>query len=309
MTVLVTGGAGFIGSHLVEELLDRGRDVVVMDDLSEGHREHVPEEATFYEADLKDEDALGEVFNQHFFSRVYHLAANADVRTQNEDRMIDRRENVDGTHVLLEAMHEHGVRDIVFTSSSVVYGEADEFPTPEEYSPLEPISLYGASKLAAESLLAAYAHSFGFEVSVLRLANIIGARSDHGVTYDFVHKLAEEDSELEVLGDGRQRKSYLHVDDCVDAIVLAAQERSKDFEVLNIGNTDSLEVSRIAEVVIDAYGCDAEIRYTGGEKGWTGDVAEMLLDISRIGAKGWSPSVGSEEAVTVTAEGIIADLD
>jgi UDP-glucose 4-epimerase len=269
----------------------------------------VPDGAVFHEADLKDEDALEEVFSEHDFSRVYHLAANADVRTQNEDRMVDRRENVDGTHVLLEAMHDHGVRDMVFTSSSVVYGEADAFPTSEEYSPLEPISLYGASKLAAESLLSAYAHSFDFEVSVLRLANIIGSRSDHGVTYDFVHKLADDPTELEVLGDGRQRKSYLHVDDCIEAILLAAEKREDDFEVLNVGNTDSMEVSRIAAIVIEAYGCDAEIQYTGGEKGWTGDVTEMLLDIARLEEKGWSPSMSSEEAVRKTAEGIVADLD
>ncbi len=308
MAVLVTGGAGFIGSHLTEELLDRGRDVVVLDDLSAGDRDRVPAEAVFHEADLKDEDALEEIFSEHTFSRVYHLAANADVRTQNEDRMVDRRENVDGTHVLCEAMHEHDVRDVVFTSSSVVYGEADAFPTPEEYSPLEPISLYGASKLAAESLLSAYAHSFDFEVSVLRLANIIGSRSDHGVTYDFVHKLADDPTELEVLGDGTQRKSYLHVNDCIEAIVLAAEQRDDDFEVLNVGNTDSLEVSRIAEIVIEASGCDAEIQYTGGEKGWTGDVTEMLLDIERLHEKGWSPSMTSAEAVRETAEGIVQSL-
>ena len=178
-------------------------------------------------------------------------------------------------------MLKHDVKDIVFTSTSTVYGEADEFPTPEDYSPLEPISLYGASKLSAENLISVYCHSFGFKATVLRLANIIGESSDHGVTYDFVKKLEKDDSSLFVLGNGEQRKSYLHVEDCVDGTLTAVEKREEDFEVLNVGNDDSVSVTEIAECVTDEFGCDAEIKYEGGEKGWSGDVTEMLLSIEK----------------------------
>jgi UDP-glucose 4-epimerase len=308
MRVLVTGGAGFIGSRLAEELLDRGREVVVVDDLSEGRRAFVPDAAGFVEADLKDRQAIDDVLSQGF-DRVYHLAANRDVSVQEEDREVDVRENINATHNLLEAMYEHGVDDLVFTSSSVVYGEADQFPTPEDYSPLEPISLYGASKLSAESLACVYARSFGIETTVLRLANIIGSRSDHGVIYDFVQKLEDDPSSLFVLGDGKQRKSYLHVDDCVGATIQAAEKREDMYEVYNVGNTDSVSVSRIAEMVIEEYGCDAEIEYEGGEKGWTGDVTEMLLAIDRLVGLDWQPGMSSAEAVRKTARGLVNTLD
>lgn len=303
MKVLVTGGAGFIGSHLAENLIERGFDVTVLDNLSEGSIEMVPNSADFIRADIKIreelEDALGEGFD-----RVYHLAANRDVRAQNEDRRVDLHENVIGTHNLLDAMVDNDVDELVFTSSSTVYGEPDEFPTPESYGPLEPISLYGATKLSAESLISAYVGSFGIDATCLRLANIIGGRSDHGVIYDFVHKLKEDSSKLDVLGDGSQRKSYLHVKDCIEAIG-QVDEDLEGFEVLNVGNDDAVKVSRIAEIVVEEFGEETEIEYEEREKGWAGDVTEMLLDISKIADLGWEPSISSEEAVRKTAKSLI----
>lgn len=306
MKVLVTGGAGFIGSHLAEDLIDRGYDVTVLDNLSEGSIDLVPDSADFIRADLKIREEIEDVLGEGF-DRVYHLAANRDVRTQNEDRRVDLQENIIATHNLLDAMVENDVDELVFTSSSTVYGEPDEFPTPESYGPLEPISLYGATKMSAESLISAYCGSFGIDAVCLRLANIIGGRSDHGVIYDFVHKLKEDSSKLDVLGDGSQRKSYIHVIDCIEAIEELDEDLS-GFEVLNVGNDDAVKVSKIAEIVVEEFGEDTEIEYEDREKGWDGDVTEMLLDISRIAERGWEPSVSSKEAVRRTAQALIEKL-
>lgn len=305
MTVLITGGAGFIGSLLAERLLNGGHEVVVVDNLSNGLAETVPDEAIFYEMDLAEDD-LEAVF-EHGIDTVFHLAANADVRVQNEDRMRDFQDGLMATKQLLEVMYRHDVDDLVYTSSSTVYGEDVELPTPESYGPMEPISLYGSSKMGCEAMLSAYAHSFDIETTVLRLANIIGGRSKKGVTYDFVEKLRDDPAELEVLGNGTQQKSYLHIDDCIDALLHAHQHRDGAFEIFNVGNTDSVSVTEIAEIVIDAYDCDAEIHYTGGEKGWTGDVPEMLLDITKLQDRGWEASMSSGEAVRQTANEILSD--
>jgi UDP-glucose 4-epimerase len=304
MTVVVTGGAGFIGSTLVKKLVDEGRDVVVIDNLSSGSQDNIPDEADFYNINLNSTKEVEKVLEN--VDRVYHLAANADVKVQNEDRDKDINEGIIATRSLLEAMYSAGVKDLVFTSSSTVYGEDVEVPTPETYGVMEPISLYGSAKLSAEAIISAYSHSFGFESSVLRLANIIGGRSEKSVTYDFVKKLKDDSSELEVLGNGKQKKSYIHVDDCVNAIVTAARNREDSYEVYNVGNEDSVSVTNIAEAVIDEYNSDTEIHYTGGKKGWTGDVPVMLLDIEKIKEKlDWSPSMNSEEAVRKTAREVI----
>jgi UDP-glucose 4-epimerase len=304
MTVVVTGGAGFIGSTLAKKLVDEGRDVVVIDNLSSGSQDNIPDEADFYNINLNSTKEVEKVLEN--VDRVYHLAANADVKVQNEDRDKDINEGIIATRSLLEAMYSAGVKDLVFTSSSTVYGEDVEVPTPETYGVMEPISLYGSAKLSAEAIISAYSHSFGFESSVLRLANIIGGRSEKSVTYDFVKKLKDDSSELEVLGNGKQKKSYIHVDDCVNAIVTAARNREDSYEVYNVGNEDSVSVTNIAEAVIDEYNSDTEIHYTGGKKGWTGDVPVMLLDIEKIKEKlDWSPSMNSEEAVRKTAREVI----
>lgn len=308
MKVVVTGGAGFIGSILAENLLSENIDVVVIDNLSNGEKNNVPEGAEFHKLDLNNTEKVEKIL-ENDVDRVYHLAANADVKIQNEDRSEDIENGFLATQSLLEAMYSASVKDLVFTSSSTVYGEDVEIPTSEDYGPMAPISLYGATKLSAESLISAYAHSFGFEATVLRLANAIGGRSKKGVTYDFVKKLEDDSSELEVLGNGKQKKSYIHVDDCVDAILTTARNRENNFEVYNVGNKDSISVTRIAEVVIEEYGSESEITYTGGEKGWTGDVPVMLLDISKIeDEKGWELSMASEEAVRQTAREVINSL-
>ena len=297
----MTGGAGFIGTHLVERLCD-ANEVHVLDNLSAGDRERVPEEAVFHEADLMRPEQIDEVLDSDF-DTVFHLAANPDVKLGAEDTRIHTEQNVVATLNLLESMREQGVDEIVFTSTSTVYGEDVPFPTPETYGPLEPISLYGASKLGCEGLCTAFEGTFGVEATVYRLANIVGG-DGHGVVPDFVEKLKNDPERLEILGDGRQRKSYLHVSDCVNAMLLGVEG---DETIYNIGSDDTVSVTRIAEVVSEEMGLDPEFEYTGGRRGWKGDVPRMRLDVERIESLGWTPSWNSEESVRKTTREILEE--
>jgi UDP-glucose 4-epimerase len=306
MKAVVTGGAGFIGSHLAEGLVGLGYDVTVIDNLSTGKLEFLRglegnPRFKFVKADL-----LKDNFDQHFnhVDEVYHFAANPDVKIGNTDTKIHFDQNVVVTYRVLEACRKAGVRKLAFASSSTVYGETNVMPTPED-SLLEPISMYGASKLAGESLISSYAHNFGIKSYVFRFANVIGGRSTHGVTVDFIRKLTENPRVLEILGDGRQRKSYVHVSDCVDAIITALQKSDEIFQVFNVGSEDQTDVKAIARIVSECLGVRPEFRFTGGERGWRGDVPNMMLDISRLKKLGWRPKHSSEEAVKKTAREIV----
>jgi len=309
MKALVTGGAGFIGSHLVDYLIDDGGEVCVIDDLSAGSlgnlkRWEGDSRFSFVQGDLL---SPGEVLGAlDGCDAVYHLAANPEVRASRASPEDHFRQNVEATYSLLEAVRRvGGVELFVFASSSTVYGEADVVPTPEDYGPLKPISHYGASKLAAEALVSAYASMYGFRAVIFRLANIVGPRSDHGVIYDFVNKLRVDPGKLEVLGDGSQSKSYLHVDDCVRGMVLGAEKASERVEVFNLGSDDRVSVMEIARIVIGEMGVDGcEVLLTGGVdggRGWAGDVKVMQLDSSRLRSLGWAPRMSGVEAVRVTA--------
>ncbi|MCD6235506.1 MAG: GDP-mannose 4,6-dehydratase, partial [Thaumarchaeota archaeon] len=311
--VLVTGGAGFIGSHLVDYLMDRGFSVTVLDNLSSGRTENIARwignpRFKFIRGDLLNYADLEKSLEG--CGTVFHLAADPEVKRGSEKPELHYRQNVEATFRLLETIRKNGsVEKLVFASSSTVYGEASQIPTPETYSPLEPISVYGASKLACEALITAYAHTYGFKAVILRLANIIGPRSRHGVIYDFINKLLRNPRVLEILGDGTQTKSYLHVDDCVEAMVLASERSEPRVEVFNIGSEDWINVKRIAEIVVEELGLEGvEFKFTGGVdggRGWPGDVKEMLLDISKIKRLGWKPRYNSEEAVRLTARALI----
>jgi len=240
---------------------------------------------------------------------VYHVAANPDVKIGARDTRIHLEQNVIATHNLLEAMRLNDISDMVFTSTSTVYGEAKKIPTPEDYGPLIPISLYGASKLAAESLIMAYAHTFGMNTVIYRFANIVGPRSTHGVIYDFIMKLKNNPRELEILGDGTQKKSYLYIEDCVDAIIYGYEHRKEDVEIFNIGSEDWIDVKKIADVVVEEMGLEnVKYRFTGGKRGWKGDVPKMLLSIEKIKSYGWKPKYSSEESVRLTARHLIDEF-
>ncbi|MCD6110545.1 MAG: GDP-mannose 4,6-dehydratase [Thermoplasmata archaeon] len=307
--VLVTGGAGFIGSHLVEELLKRGREVAVVDDLSAGKLEYLEgvmdhPNMDFHKLDILRTEELKEFMGG--VEVVYHLAANPEVRIGESDTWIHIEQNLLATRSVLEAMKDSGrARTILFTSTSAVYGDAEVIPTPETYAPLFPISHYGASKLGAEALLSSYSHYFGFHSLIFRFANCVGPRLTHGVIYDFVNKLRRNPQELEILGDGTQRKSYVHVKDCVEAMLVAEKRRSRQVDVFNIGSDDWVDVKRIAEIVVEAMGLEGvRFKYrkvTEDGRGWKGDVKFMRLDNSKIKSLGWRPTFTSEEAVRETA--------
>ncbi|WP_222917274.1 NAD-dependent epimerase/dehydratase family protein [Natrinema sp. SYSU A 869] len=302
-SVLVTGGAGFIGSHLTERLLKDGTDVTVVDDLSNGDRDRVPDEADFLEADLTDPDALEGHLEE--ITLVVHLAASKHVDTDRPHGQFD--DNTQMTRNILEAMAEADVTEIAYTSSSTVYGEAPR-PTPEDYAPLEPISAYGASKLADEGLLSARAHSHDLTVWNFRFANVVGPRLRGAVIPDFIEKLQENPETLTILGDGRQEKSYLHLEDCLDAMLYTIEHADDAMNTYNLGTRTTTSVDRIATIVAEELGVDPDREYTGGERGWTGDVPKMRLSIEKLSALGWEPHLSSDEAVRRSTREIIDEL-
>ncbi|MEM2087448.1 MAG: NAD-dependent epimerase/dehydratase family protein [Thermoproteota archaeon] len=310
---LVTGGAGFIGSHLVEKLVEEGWEVTVLDNFSTGRFENI--EQAFKTGRLRlimgDAKSIDLSEDAEGLEYVFHLAANPDVRETTPS--IHFRENIEATFNMLEYARKTGVRFFVFASSSTVYGDASRVPTPEDYGPLKPISLYGAAKLAAEGLVSSYCHTFGMAGVSLRLANIVGSRLTHGVIYDFINKLRENPKRLEILGDGSQRKSYVWVEDCVKAILQVLKRMGVSrYEVYNIGSEDWITVSEIADIVVESMGLrNVEKVFTGGVengRGWVGDVKLMNLDISRIKATGWRPKHISREAVKLSVEARLREL-
>ena len=305
--ILVTGGAGFIGSHVVDRLIDNGYDVVVVDNLSSGNPNYVNENAIFYKLDLNDFDRLMEVFRKHKIEEVWHIAANPDVRVGSENPDEIYRNNVSATYILLEVMRKNNVKRLVFTSTSTVYGEAKVIPTPEDY-PTIPISIYGASKVACEAMIASYCHTFDMKAWIYRFANVIGKRSNHGVIYDFIMKLKKNPNELEILGNGEQNKSYIYISDCVDAMFFGL--KADDWvNIFNIGSEDQIKVRRIAEIVCEEMGLNPEFKFTGGDRGWKGDVPVMLLSIEKLKSLGWKPRYNSEQAVRMAVRDLLEDLD
>ena len=310
MRALVTGGAGFIGSHLVDQLVDNGYSVRVYDNLSSGRLdflEHLGEDIEFIEGDLLDLKRIKETLQD--IDVVFHMAANPDIRLGTEITDTDLEQGTVATYNVLEAMRVKGVKKIAFASSSVVYGEADQMPTPEDYGPCLPISLYGASKLGSEGLITSWVGTFGLQAWIYRFANIVGSRGTHGVIYDFIHKLMRDPLRLEVLGDGYQEKSYMEVRDCVRAMIHLFETQSEDVNVHNLGTGDTCSVREIAEEVVTASGIpDVEVYYTGGERGWAGDVPKTALDVESLFSTGFSPGMQSEQAIRHTAQALIDEI-
>ena len=311
--VLVTGGAGFLGSHLCERLADQGQEVTILDNLSSGMRCNVNQAKSAGRVKLIVGDCKEPKDVRRGVSRadvIYHFAANPEVRLELADSSTCFRENTYATHVLLEAIKNSDVDLIVFASTSTVYGDAKVTPTPENFSPLEPISIYGASKLASEALITSYCHTYEKQAIILRLANIVGPRSKHGVISDFITRLRRNPKELTILGDGSQTKSYLYVEDCVNAILRSRETNKERIEVLNIGSEDQIEVARIAQIVAEEMSLgNVKFSFTGGVnggRGWVGDVKNMLLDISKMKSREWRSTHSSEESVRLTARQILS---
>ncbi|WP_435064738.1 NAD-dependent epimerase/dehydratase family protein [Halobaculum sp. EA56] len=302
---LVTGGGGLIGSHLAGHLQSAfGADVRVADDFSKGERGRIPDGVDVIEADLTDGAAAAEAVTADL-DVVFHLAAYTDTNFDDDRRLFE--ENTEMTYNVLEAMDDAGVTNLAFTSSSTVYGEAPR-PTPEDYAPLEPISIYGSSKLADEALISTYAKSYGFTAWVYRFANIVGPYQRGNVVPDFIQKLQADPGELEILGDGRQEKSYLHVTDCVDAMCHVVEHADRDLNTYNLGSRTTTSVTRIADIVSEEMDLDPEYSYTGGDRGWTGDVPKMRLSVEKLAALGWEPPASSDEAVRRATRDLLAEL-
>ncbi|HJK02061.1 MAG TPA: NAD-dependent epimerase/dehydratase family protein [Methanocorpusculum sp.] len=299
MHCIVTGGAGFIGSHLVDRLLSQGDTVTVIDSMVTGRMMNLEHNigalANFKHANLLDDDW------QDLFSgttRVYHIAADPDVRCSSQKPFEVYQNNVTATVRVLEAMRKHDVKEIVFTSSSTVYGEADRIPTPENYTPMIPISIYGASKLACEAMISSYTATYEMKAWVYRFANVIGPRSTHGIIYDFIQKLKKNNKKLDILGDGKQNKSYILVENCVSAMVYAPTVSNETFNVFNIGTEDRISVKRIAELIVEEMDLEnVSFNFTGNERGWIGDIPQMQLSVEKLKAMGWEPRINSEESV------------
>ncbi len=301
--ILVTGGAGFVGSHLVERLVGDGHDVRVVDNLSTGHEAWLPDEATVVEGDLSDPEVAADAITSEL-DLVIHLAADKDA---SRDDIAQFQSNTTLTETVLDRMEAVGLDKIAFTSSSTVYGEAPR-PTPEDFAPLEPISIYGAGKLAEEALLSVYGHSHDFTVWTFRFANVVGPRLRGAVVPDFIEKLQADPDHLEILGDGRQEKSYLYIEDCLDAMLHVVEHSNKPVNTFNLGTRTTTSVDRIAAIVADEMGVDPEHSYTGGDRGWTGDVPKMRLSVEKLSALGWEASHSSDEAIRMATRELLEEL-
>ncbi len=300
MRIFITGGAGFIGSHLVDRLVQMG-EITVYDNLTSGKKEFVEHHFNknsfqFIEADLLELDTLKKVMKDH--DVVFHMAANPEARLGIEDTQLDLKQETIVTYNVLESMRVNGIKKIVFSSSGTLYGETPVIPLPEGYGPLLPISLYGAGKLASEGLISAFCYTFDMQGWIFRFANIVGKRTTHGVIFDFINKLERNSHELEILGDGKQCKPYLHIDDCVDGILFGFKNSHDRVNVFNLGCFTATDVTTIANVVVEEMGLKGvRFKYTGGDRGWPGDVPQVRFNVEKINSLGWRARYSSGEAV------------
>jgi UDP-glucose 4-epimerase len=303
MKAIVTGGAGFIGSHLVDRLLSDGHDVTVIDNMSCGHVENLGNHSgsphlKIHQMDVRNPADLDRAIAGH--DVVFHLAAQADIRKSLSDHRSDLEHNVVGTLNVLESMIKNGVQDLIFASTSALYGEATLMPTPENYCPLQ-TSLYGASKLASEAYAEAYTEFAPIRFWAFRFANVVGERCRRGVVWDFVHKLKKNRDELEILGDGKQSKEYLYVTDCVDGIITGYTKSRNKVNIFNLGLDEQTLVDRVTDIVIEEMGLrNVRRRYAGGERGWIGDNPRVILSIDKLKRLGWRANTTAETAIRRT---------
>jgi UDP-glucose 4-epimerase len=312
MRVLVTGGAGFIGSHLCDRLLERNDEVWCVDNLRLGRRRNIAHLTAsprfhFVELDVVNRLGLTALFDNARFEAVFHMAANSDIAAGVANFRLDLELNQLTTLAVLEEMKAHSVSRLLFASTSAIFGETDALLY-EDFAPLRPISFYGASKLAAEAYISVFAHTFGGRAVILRFPNVVGERATHGVIYDLLRKLKSDRSKIEVLGDGTQSKPYLYVRDLIDAMLTAWDKAEEPFAVYHAAGIGNTSVREIAEIVVAAAGrTDTRVVFTGGDRGWPGDVPRFRYDTSRLQALGWQPRRGSTDAVRHAVERILAN--
>jgi len=299
----VTGAAGFIGSSLCDRLLEGGHRVVGYDNLSTGQERFLASAQrgarfTLVRGDVLDATALAEAMRGSEF--VFHLAANADVRFGTDHPSRDLEQNTIGTFRVLEAMRATGVTQIAFSSTGSVYGEATVIPTPEDAPFPVQTSLYAAAKVAGEALIQAYCEGFGMRAWIFRFVSILGERYSHGHVFDFYKSLRADPARLRVLGNGKQRKSYLHVDDCLDAMQLAIARADAKINIFNLGTDEYVDVDESIGIICAALGVTPEREYTGGTRGWIGDNPFIFLDCARVRALGWAPKITIRQGIVRT---------
>lgn len=311
MKYFVTGGAGFIGSNMVDRLLSEPEnEVVAYDNFSTGRREFLEDALkndrfTLVEGDTLDLDAMTKAMKGCEF--VFHFAANADVRMGCEHPKKDLEQNTIATFNVLEAMRANGIKRIGFSSTGSVYGEAEVIPTPEDAPFPIQTSLYGASKLACEGLLAAYAEGFGYSAYIFRFVSILGERYTHGHVFDFCKKLKDDPNHLHILGDGHQKKSYLYVKDCMEAILTVVRNAKEKVNIYNLGTDEYVEVNDSVRFICGKLGVKPEFTYAGGERGWIGDNPFIYLETKKVRSLGWTPKATIEDGVVKTVEYLMAN--
>lgn len=306
MNVLITGGAGFIGSHLCDFLLERGHQITVVDNLVLGKMENINHLLNnpllkFIHEDLLNYDAMQKIFKEGNFDMVYHLAANSDIKKGGKDPMVDYNLTFNTTFNVLQLMKEFEVKKLFFASTSAIYGESYDVLN-EDYGPLKPVSNYGAGKLASEAFISAFSSTYKIQTWITRFPNVVGERFTHGVIYDFIHKLQKNPNELEVLGNGEQCKPYVYVKDLVAGILYVIDHAKEDYNVYMLGSDTRTKVKEIASMVIEEMGLNASIRYTGGDRGWVGDVPEFRYNLKKINSLGWEAAYTSNEAVRLAIQ-------
>lgn len=314
-TAVITGGAGFIGSYIAEKLVENGTDTKVIDNLVTGKKENLSkcfdqDNFSFLEYDLGNLDGIEDHLSD--VDILFHFAADPEVRTGYSKPEDSFEQNIVNTFNLLQKIKQSKIKKIVFASSSSVYGDAKIIPTNEEYGPLSPISHYGASKLACEAMVSSFCHNYNIEGVILRPANVIGLRGRHGLIWDLVHKLKINQDELELLGDGKQTKSFIHISDAIDGIFFSLNNLQDKVEVFNLGSEDSVEIMDVAKIVCKNMGLnEIKINLTGGVddgRGWKGDIKIAHLDITKLKNSGWIPKLSSINAADITSQEIIKEV-
>ena len=310
MKVLVTGAAGFIASNLIPRLLKRGDEVIGVDNFFLGKRTYVAkhERFRFHDFDLLDLDKLVALFDREKPDLVWHLAANSDISYGTKYTDFDLKGGTLVTYNVLESMRRTGTKKVVFSSSGAVYGEPAVMPTPEDYGPILPISLYAACKVACETLITAFAHNYDIQCWIFRFGNIVGPNPTHGVIHDFVLRLRDNPRELTVLGDGTQSKPYVYVEDCIDGMEFGYRNASDAVNYYNLAVDDQTSVREITDWTIEAMRIDRksiDVKYGEGPRGWKGDVAQVKLDTKKMSKLGWRPKLSSREAVRRSIKEIV----
>ena len=313
MNILLTGGAGFIGSHLCDALLAKGDNVTVVDNLVLGRKENIAHltgnsSFRFVECDLLDTDRMHRVFCDGRFDMVYHLAANSDIQKGGNDPQTDYDLTFRTTFAVLNLMREYGVKKLFFASTSAVYGETGDVLS-ENYGPLLPVSNYGAAKMASEAFISAFSAMYGIQVWITRFPNVVGERFTHGVICDFIRKLQANPNELEVLGNGEQCKPYIYVRDLVEGILYVVEHSQERYNVYMLGPDSRTKVKDIARMVIEEMGLNAVIRYTGGDRGWKGDVPEFRYDLGKVNRLGWHAAHDSDTSVRIAIQKALETLN